>query len=81
MIKRACDLSPEDRADIIRQLDFGAGMSETLLARLGANSTAIDYRRRRLIYRVGEPADGGERARSRHRYSPHGLALRRIGAL
>jgi len=57
MIKRACDLSPEDRAEIIRQLDFSARMSPSLLQRLGANSKAIDYRRRRLIYRVGEPAD------------------------
>jgi CRP/FNR family transcriptional regulator len=55
--KRACDLSSEDRADIIRQLDFGAGMSESLLERIAAKSTAIDYRRRRFIYRVGDPAD------------------------
>jgi CRP/FNR family transcriptional regulator len=55
--KRACDLSTEDRADIIRQLDFGAGMSESLLARLAAKATAIDYRRRRFIYRAGDPAD------------------------
>jgi CRP/FNR family cyclic AMP-dependent transcriptional regulator len=55
--KRACDLSTEDRADIIRQLDFGAGMSELLLERLAAKSTAIDYRRRRFIYRAGDPAD------------------------
>jgi CRP/FNR family transcriptional regulator, cyclic AMP receptor protein len=55
--KRACDLSIEDRANIIRQLDFGAGMSETLLAKLAATSTAIDYHRRRFIYRVGDPAD------------------------
>ncbi|MGB7921866.1 MAG: Crp/Fnr family transcriptional regulator [Pyrinomonadaceae bacterium] len=57
MIKRACDLSPEDRADIIRQSDFSVGMSAPLLERLAASSTAIDYRRRRLIYRVDEPAD------------------------
>src|SRR2546423_883696 len=55
--KRACDLSTEDRTDIIRQLDFGAGMSEPLLERIAANSTAIDYRRRRFIYRAGDPAD------------------------
>ena len=55
--KRACDLSNEDRADIIRQLDFGTGMSETLLERLAANTTAIDHRRRRFVYRAGDPAD------------------------
>ena len=55
--KRACDLSTEDRADIIRQLALGAGMSEDLLERIAANSMALDYRRRRFIYRAGDPAD------------------------
>jgi CRP/FNR family cyclic AMP-dependent transcriptional regulator len=55
--KRACDLAIRDRADIIRQLDFGAGMSETLLERLAAKSVALDFRRRRFIYRAGDEAD------------------------
>ena len=55
--KRACDLSTEDRADIIRQLPLGAGMHEALLERMAANSTALDYRRRRFIYRAGDAAD------------------------
>ena len=54
--KRACDLAVEDRADIIRQLDFGAALSETLLQRLAATSTVIDFRRRRFIYRAGDEA-------------------------
>jgi CRP-like cAMP-binding protein len=54
--KRAFDLSVEDRADIIRQLDFGAALSETLLQRLASISTVIDFRRRRFIYRAGDEA-------------------------
>jgi CRP-like cAMP-binding protein len=54
---RACDLSATDRAEIIRQCDFGARLNETLLAKFAANATAIDYRRRRFIYRAGDPAD------------------------
>src|SRR5215210_386749 len=55
--KRAFDLSFEDRADIIRQLDFGAALSVPLLQRLAAISTAIDFRRRRFIYRAGDEAN------------------------
>jgi CRP/FNR family cyclic AMP-dependent transcriptional regulator len=54
--KRACDLSVEDRADIIRQLDFGAALSDALLMRMAASSTSIDFRRRRFIYRAGDEA-------------------------
>ena len=54
--KRAFDLSVEDRADIIRQLDFGAALGDPLLERLAATSTAIDFRRRRFIYRAGDEA-------------------------
>ncbi|HKQ99103.1 MAG TPA: Crp/Fnr family transcriptional regulator [Pyrinomonadaceae bacterium] len=55
--KRACDLTPQDRAESIRQSDFGAHLDDSLLVRLAANSLALDYRRRRFIYRAGEPAD------------------------
>jgi CRP/FNR family cyclic AMP-dependent transcriptional regulator len=55
--KRACDLTPQDHAEIIRQSDFGAHLNDAELTRLGANSLAIDYRRRRFIYRAGDPAD------------------------
>jgi CRP/FNR family transcriptional regulator len=55
--KRACDLTLQDRANIIRESDFGKCLDEALLNRLVANSLAIDYRRRRFIYRFGEPAD------------------------
>ena len=55
--KRACDLNPQDRAEIIRQSGFGEHLKDDLLAKLAANSLAIDYRRRRFIYRAGDAAD------------------------
>jgi CRP/FNR family cyclic AMP-dependent transcriptional regulator len=55
--RRACDLSLEDRAEHLRQSEFGTDLSETELNRLAASSTAIDYRRRRFIYQAGDEAD------------------------
>lgn len=54
--QRACDLTTEDRARIIRQSDIGARLSEPLVTLLAAASTALDFRRRRFIYRRGEAA-------------------------
>jgi CRP/FNR family cyclic AMP-dependent transcriptional regulator len=55
--KRARDLTPEDRADIIRKLEFGTTLSNQLVADLAANSVVLDFRRRRFVYRAGEAAD------------------------
>ena len=55
--KRARDLTPEDRAQIIRTLEFGTTLSETLVSDIAANSVVLDFRRRRFVYRAGEPAD------------------------
>jgi CRP/FNR family cyclic AMP-dependent transcriptional regulator len=55
--RRACDLSPQDHANVIRELEFGAGLSESLVTRLASSSIALDYRRRRFIYRAGEHAN------------------------
>ena len=55
--KRACDLTVEDRAYYLRQAGFGDCLSEDFLERLAAKSFAIDYRRRRFIYRSNDPAD------------------------
>jgi CRP/FNR family transcriptional regulator len=55
--KRACDLSSQDRAEIIRQSGFGEFLGDALLTRLAANSLAIDYHRRRFVYRAGDAAD------------------------
>jgi len=55
--KRARDLTPADRADIIRKLEFGATLSDTLISDLATNSVVLDFRRRRFVYRAGDPAD------------------------
>lgn len=55
--KRARDLTPEDRAQIIRILEFGTTLSDTLISDVAANSVVLDFRRRRFVYRAGEAAD------------------------
>jgi CRP/FNR family transcriptional regulator, cyclic AMP receptor protein len=55
--KRARDLTSEDRAEIIRTLEFGATLSDSLVSDLARNSVVLDFRRRRFVYRAGEPAD------------------------
>jgi CRP/FNR family transcriptional regulator, cyclic AMP receptor protein len=56
-LKRARDLTSEDRADIIRRFDFGSSLNETLVSALVQNAVVLDFRRRRFVYRAGEPAD------------------------
>ncbi len=56
-LRRACDLTADERAEIIRQSDIGTRLDEALLAQLADTGTAIDYRRRRFIYRRGDVAD------------------------
>ena len=55
--RRACDLTADERAEIIRQSDIGARLDEALLAQLADTAAAIDYRRRRFIYRRSDVAD------------------------
>ena len=55
--KRARDLTPEDRAEIIRNLGFGSSLNEVFVSEIAQNSVVLDYRRRRFVYRAGEPAD------------------------
>ena len=55
--KRARDLTPSDRAHIIRQLDFGSSLNDPLVSDLANSSVVLDFRRRRFVYRAGEPAD------------------------
>ena len=50
-------MTAEDRARIIRDSEIGAWASEEALARLASASAALDYRRRRFIYRRGDTAD------------------------
>ncbi len=56
-LKRARDLTLEDRADIIRRFEFGSSLSETLISDLARNADVLDFRRRRFVYRAGDPAD------------------------
>jgi CRP/FNR family cyclic AMP-dependent transcriptional regulator len=55
--RRACDLTPQDRANIIRHSEIGQRLAEPLLQRLATAATALDIRRRRFIYRAGDTPD------------------------
>src|ERR1043166_2898532 len=55
--KRARDLTQEERAQIIRRLEFGSSLTEDLVMDLARSSFVLDFRRRRFVYRAGEPAD------------------------
>lgn len=55
--RRPQDLTSADRAGIIRQLEFGFSLTDQTIAQFAAHSTVMDVRRRRFVYRAGEPAD------------------------
>src|ERR1041384_4424528 len=55
--KRARDLTAEDRAQMIRRLEFGSTPDDALVNEMARNSVVLDFRRRRFVYRAGEPAD------------------------
>ncbi|HEX8561140.1 MAG TPA: Crp/Fnr family transcriptional regulator [Pyrinomonadaceae bacterium] len=55
--RRASDMSAADRAAVLRHSEVGAALPEEALALLAAGSEAVDYRRRRFIYRRGDVAD------------------------
>ena len=55
--KRARDLTADDRAALIRRLEFGSTLDDSLVADLARSSVVLDFRRRRFVYRAGEPAD------------------------
>lgn len=50
-------ITPEDRVEMLRQLEFGSNLSERILAEFAACSVVIETRRRRFVYRAGEQAD------------------------
>ena len=54
---RVRDLTSDDRAKIVRQLEFGADLSERAVSLLADCSVIYDVRRRRFVYRAGEEAD------------------------
>src|ERR1700687_5356850 len=55
--KRARDMTVADRRRVIEQLGLGRDLSDAALAHLAENSVALDFGRRRFIYRAGDPAD------------------------
>ena len=55
--RRPHDLTPADRARIIRQLEFGASLSENTVSEFARSSSVLEVRRRRFVYRAGEQAD------------------------
>jgi CRP-like cAMP-binding protein len=55
--RRACDLSTEERREIIRHSEIGASLDAATVMRLAEAATAVDFRRRRFIYREGDVAD------------------------
>ncbi|HEV3469378.1 MAG TPA: Crp/Fnr family transcriptional regulator [Pyrinomonadaceae bacterium] len=55
--RRACDLPPQARAEIIRDSEIGARLDEETTLLLARAASALDVRRRRFIYRRGDVAD------------------------
>ncbi len=54
---RAPDLTISDHRQVIDNLGGGRKLGEDSLQRLTESCTALDFRRRRFIYRAGDPAD------------------------
>jgi len=55
--RRAQDLTATDRAGIVRQLEFGASLSDQTVSQFAESSVVLDVRRRRFVYRAGDQAD------------------------
>ncbi len=55
-LKRVRDLSAEDRVNLLKQFEFGSLLSPNLVTDLANNLSVFDARRRRFVYRAGEPA-------------------------
>src|SRR5256885_10718507 len=55
--RRAFCLPKAERADIISQSEIGAALDNETLAMLADSSSAVEFRRRRFIYRAGDVAD------------------------
>ncbi len=55
--KRARDLTLVDRQQLLNQCEWAENLNETSRNRLTQNSDALDFRRRRFIYKAGEAAD------------------------
>ena len=56
-LRRANDLRPIDRAEIIKGLEFGSSLRENLVTSFADCSLVSEVRRRRFVYRAGDEAD------------------------
>ena len=56
-VRRTQDLNSTDRAAIIRKLEFGFSLRDQTVADFADNSSMLDVRRRRFVYRAGDRAD------------------------
>ncbi|MBC8031553.1 MAG: Crp/Fnr family transcriptional regulator [Pyrinomonadaceae bacterium] len=56
-LKRAHNLSPTDRAAVIKSLEFGSNLSESVATSFADCSVVCDVNRRRFVYRAGDEAD------------------------
>jgi CRP/FNR family transcriptional regulator, cyclic AMP receptor protein len=56
-VRRPQDLTATDRAQLIRELEFGSSLREETILQLAASARVIEVRRRRFVYRAGEKAD------------------------
>jgi len=55
--RRARDLSADEKANLVRTLDFGPSLTEEAVRIFAEVSTVIDVRRRRFVYRAGDSAE------------------------
>lgn len=55
--RRPHQLTPADRAMMLRELEFGSSLSDRIVANFAECSSVLEARRRRFIYRAGEQAD------------------------
>src|SRR5947209_15809772 len=55
--RRAFCLPTAERAEIISHSEIGASLDDETLALLADSSSAVEFRRRRFIYRAGDVAD------------------------
>jgi len=56
-VRRAHDASPAERAQMIRNLEFGLNLPQSVLDIFADSSLVSDVRRRRFVYRAGDQAD------------------------
>ncbi|HKP46920.1 MAG TPA: Crp/Fnr family transcriptional regulator [Pyrinomonadaceae bacterium] len=56
-VRKRREASVADRITILRGLEFGADLDESLVAELAAKSRVAEFRRRRFVYRAAEEAD------------------------